>query len=470
MSASALRQADSRQTAERPVRLAAAPSTPEPGHDAPLSQSASTVESKPSPLVLHVLSGLQKGAQARMRHQRLLVGNLHAECDVVLEIGSPLPHTCLVRASRDGWTVLPITGDLWHGSSLLTSNEAHPIASGDVLTLGDVAFCIADPRKTDLSQVKAPATLPARASAARQVPAPATSLSKAGSTGNSSSGGGAFPWRGVTLLLLAAAAASVAAYVASAPSTSATAPTTRGDALEAARAALSTRPWAAELRAQADPIHPRRIVLTGYLPQREQLQALEADWRARGLEVEHRWVAVNELSVDLAQRLSLPADQLRYEGRGSFAADTTSHQVPALDRAIRRVLQDSPAVNGLRLRLTDKPPVDRAGMPSPVTVNFQRAPEQPGGIAVTGLEFLQPPPKLQRYVVRELRLGRLPSVVLDNGARYFEGSVLPGGATLTQVTAQQIRVQAGAETLSLPMEAGVQVAGQAPARSAGPGR
>ena len=62
------------------------------------------------------------------------------------------------------------------------------------------------------------------------------------------------------------------------------------------------------------------------------------------------------------------------------------------------------------------------------------------------MEQLQPVQQLQHYEVREIRLGALPSVVLDNGTRYFEGSDLPGGALLLDIQPSHLLVQVGQDT------------------------
>lgn len=487
-------QAADRGEADKRSGLAAATSQP-------AATSGSTQRRSQSHLVLRVLTGLQQGAEARMKHQRLLVGNLQSECDVVLDVGRAQPHTCLIRASADGWSVLATAGDLWRGQTWLAPHEAHAISSGDVLTLGEVSFCIADTRIVDWSQVEAPATAPAlpstlRATSAAGVavvagnrsqarPAPVSgrpvqqlvpqwnaSLERCkqalgfakGTQMTSSSPPRPIAFNRILMGLILAigiALAGLAAYLTQQASQQPVTAMAARDVTAAARALLATLPWASELTVQPDAFNPRRVLLGGYLPERRQITELEAALRQSGLEPEHRWVAVNELSLDLSQRLSLSADELRYAGRGGFAIDAVSNQMEALDRAIRRILQDSPAVNAVSVHFSDKLSTEATALPSPPTIRYQRAQDQPGGVTVTGLEALRPAQKLQRYVVRELRLGALPSVVLDNGARYFEGSSLPGGATLVQISAQQILVQAGAESQSFSIDAGVQVAGKA---------
>lgn len=449
----------------RSVRLAASTGTPENSPRTEVHGEAKASASSSSPLVLRVLSGSQAGAQARMRHTRLLVGNLQAECDVVLDIPTREPHSCLVRASRDGWTVLSISGELWLGQERVMAHEARPLASGDVLHLGGVAFCIADTRTIDWSQVAIPSLpLPLAATPQDQTAEPKShAMRESKKQSRTATVGQRDQTRptGLALLLLGAvAAAGVASMSQQALHPDEKPAVAPQDPSARARAILASAAPASELTAQADSIHPQRVLLGGYLPQRQDIDPIEAALRKEGLQPEHRWVAVNEIRLDLAQRLNLPIDRLHYSSQGQFAADVPGNQVPVLDRAIRRVLQDSAAINGITLQLKDEP-VSQAAAQEPRTVTYQRAKDQPGGVAVQGLELLQPAPKLQRYVVRELRLGSLPSAVLDNGARYFEGSVLPGGATLVRITPQALQVQAGADNLTVPIEANVQVAGRA---------
>ena len=472
----------------------------------------STPSRRHSPLALRVLTGVQHGAQARMRHHRLLVGNLESECDVLLDVGRPQPHACLVRASKDGWTVLSIAGDLWVGEAWLALQQTREIFSGDVLTLGEVSFCVADTTTVDWTRVRVPAQRQASGAGV---------TGRAASRGEpavlSASGprlgrwreqfkfikftrGGAFVKEPGTSSAAASRAASkqqakgrafiggllsvglmlgvVGIYLVSTASLSPASARKSQNVREATRAVLAGLPWAGELTAETDPFRARRVLVGGYLPERQRLAALDAVLRQQDIEPEHHWTAVDELTLDLSRRLGLPdapaapvPAPLRYSGQGRFVVMDTSSNMQKVDRLIRRVLQDMPAVRAIDLELSDQTNAEASERISggshtagPVVIHYARTDGAPGNVSVTGLEQLQPVQKLQRYEVRELRLGRLPSVVLEDGARYFEGSNLPGGALLVQVQPSHLLVQAGNETRSVDIDAKVQVAAKSSAR------
>jgi len=465
------------------------------------------------PLVLRVLSGVQQGAQAGMRHHRLLVGNLESECDVVLDVGRPDKHACLVRASKDGWTVLCVAGDLWVGQAWVAPQQTCALASGDVLTLGEVSFCIADAATIDWSQVCVPEQKEPSRAAGKSMPAERQALRSGSKSGGSSDAkssswlelikqrfGSAKRIRGAdvahagtspkrtsggwrvfigALSVAAVMLAGLGAYLFSVSSRAPSQAVAESNAFESARAVLAGLPWANELTLQPDPHRASRVLLGGYLPKREKVAALDAALRRHGIESEHRWTAIDELSTDLSRRLALPdaepaSHQLRYSGQGRFALSDARSRFDVLDPLLRRALQDMPAVRAIELRLADLPTERAGGQASekdagegaPIVVRYARAEGGPGGLLVTGLERLQPVQKLQHYEVHELRPGELPSIVLDNGARYFEGSELPGGALLLGIHPSHLVVQIGTETRRIKLEETLSgVAAQPAARS-----
>jgi hypothetical protein len=435
-----------------------------------------------SPLVLRVLSGMQKGAQVRMRQSRLLVGNLQSECDAVLDVGRAEQHACLVRASKDGWTVLSIAGDLWVGETWVAPQQTQEIFSGDVLTLGEVSFCIADTTTIDWDDVELPAhrqvaraASPARPTKpARPVPllqrwfqrAPdeASALPPSQRPRRARTG----PRLLVALLMLSGLAVGGAGvYLVATTTPVASAPTgVPPNMVAKAQAALARLPGASELTVHADPHNPRRVFLDGYLPERQQTAALDAALRPQGIEADHRWTAIDEFKLDLARRLELSNGQqnglskLSYASQGRFVVVESSARMERLDTLIRRVLQDVPAVLAIDLRLSDQTR-DKLSMEegadagSPIVIRYARASDAPGGVAVSGMDQLLPVQKLQRYDVREVRQGNLPSIVLDNGARYFEGSSLPGGAQLVRIQPGRLTVQMGTETRQIDLDTGL---------------
>ena len=426
-----------------------------------------------SPLVLRVLTGKQQGAQAPMRQQRLLVGNLEEECDVVLALDRCDRHACLIRASQDGWTVMNVTGDLWVGDTPVPPQQTHGIASGVVMTLAGVCFCVADTRSVDWPAVRASLTPPMPSPQASFTARPAanrpdtTALHtktqqgwlqkqlgehfprKVSSVSAPSLWAMRLGWGAVAALISLALALLVLSGSGTWPRLSST-PTAQQQeqALAQALSTLKQHPWAQELTAQIDPQNVRRVLLGGYLPQRTFQAPLESTLQGQGLKMEHRWVAVDELKKVIANRLSPatpgapvvpnapPTALPNYAGQGRFVLSTASADVPALDAAIRKLLQDTPAVQAVDLQLTDLA----------AAVHYQRDNTARQGVAVTGLDALVQPPPAPQWVVQEVRLGRLPSVVMDDGARYFEGSTLPSGALLYRIEPTQLTLQRSGKT------------------------
>jgi len=127
-----------------------------------VNQNASTQVAAEAPgprPILRVLSGLNAGAQCDLHEDRVLVGNIEGECDIVLDVTRPERHACLVRASSDGWTVLAIAGDLWVEREYVPPQHTCPIAPGLVITIGRVSFGVGHAELVDWNSLAPPADL-----------------------------------------------------------------------------------------------------------------------------------------------------------------------------------------------------------------------------------------------------------------------------------------------------------------------
>lgn len=422
-------------------------------------------------LVLRVLSGPQQGAQARMRAERMLVGNLEAECDVVLDVGRAQRHACLLRASADGWSVLAIAGDLWVGETPLAAQQSVELTSGQVLTLGEVAFCLADVTTVEWASLVVPSALQ-HAKSSQVAGARVTLAHSTDHIGHRPAHGGRSgikasetrPWRvaksatavaaGLVLLALVAGAVLRAApNLLAAPAVA----STQHDRVTAARAVLAGFPWAVDVTVQADPDQPRRVLLGGYLPERSQATMLDAALRQQGIVAQQQWVLVEALSRDLSRRLDLkPENALTYTQTGRFTLLSSHASFEKLDGQLRAVLQETATLQAIDLQLNDLPnPPEPGG--APLTLHYARSPLARGGVLVRGLEALRAE---TRYVVREVRHGSLPSVVLDDGARYFVGSSLPGNGVLSEIGARHVVVQTAGQPRRVEIDTSVQVAGR----------
>jgi Inner membrane component of T3SS, periplasmic domain len=70
-------------------------------------------------------------------------------------------------------------------------------------------------------------------------------------------------------------------------------------------------------------------------------------------------------------------------------------------------------------------------------VKYARSPEHPSDVAVTNLDSAL---GRKPFTVRELRMGELPSVVLDDGMRYFTGAKLPDGSSVKSIAEDRMVV------------------------------
>ncbi len=406
---------------------------------APESRS-STPAGKPR-RVLRMLSGPHTGAESELTSDRLLIGNLESECDVVIDVSRPERHICLVRASADGWTVLSIAGNLWVGEDHLEPQQTRDIDSGLVLTLGRVAFCIADASQIDWSAVKPPANLVIPEPTG---PVPIVVLPVSGEA----------KLRKWHAAKLAAGIGISALTIASAGAYLTTALNIRVPGVEEAAAKLkndqtlvAALPFGKELLLQPDPGTPNHMQVGGYLPRREQAKLLEKALRDAGIDAETRFAAVDEMTGDLARRFNgtKPAN-VHYGDLGRFNIDSRSELLDIHDREARQTLQEMHAVTAVGLSVEDV--LDSAG--KPIVVRYERSTDHPGDILVSDLDVIR---QRQRYVIKEIRLGAMPSIVLENGMRLFEGAAMPDGSVLRRIGASELVVAQGRGERVIPLPA-----------------
>ncbi|MEY3272396.1 MAG: Inner rane component of cytoplasmic domain [Pseudomonadota bacterium] len=405
---------------------------------------SATTEASEARRVLRVLSGLNAGAQCELREDRVLVGNIEGECDVVLDVTRPERHACLVRASSDGWTVLAIAGDLWVEREYVPPQHTCPIAPGLVITIGRVSFGVGHPDLVDWNSLAPPANLE-RPTAEGTLPQAALPAAPPPVTQR---------WRAVRLaagLGLGALVLSAAAtYVSQAMTYSTPSAGEVEAALQADKAQVAALPWAREVKVNAHPEKPGRVLVEGYVPNQEQLADLAHRLRALGENprAELRLVAVDTLSVDLLRRFELKesAQKLRYTEQGHFTLAAAQEEMPQRDRQARTVLQELPAVQSMSVQVEQA--LDPEG--KPLVVRYSRSADRPGDLEVSNLDAAL---GLRRYVVTEMRLGPLPSIVLDQGGRFFPGARLPDGSILRAVHPDRLVVspmQGGEQIVALP--------------------
>ena len=410
------------------------------------SPRAAALASDPSDAqrILRVLSGLNAGAQCDLHEDRVLVGNIEGECDVVLDVTRPERHACLVRAAADGWTVLAIAGDLWVERQYVEPQQTCPIAPGLVITLGRVSFGIGHPDRVDWNAMAPHMDL--------ERPTPDGPMPQA--TLPAAPPPVAQRWRAVRLatglglgaLVLSAAAAYVTQTLAHSTPSAAEAQ----EALKADKVQVAALPWAREVTVNLHPENQGRVLLEGYVQKQAQLAELSSRLRAVGAHprAELRLAAVDTLSADLLRRFEIKdsPQKLRYVDQGNFSIATAQDEFPQRDRQARIVMQEMPHVRSLALQ------VDQALDPQgkPLVVRYARVDDRPGDLKIENLDSAL---GLRRFVVVEMRLGVLPSVVLDGGGRYFNGAKLPDGSTLMDISVGRLVVappHGGEQIMLLP--------------------
>ncbi|MCY7314628.1 MAG: hypothetical protein LH480_03150 [Rubrivivax sp.] len=371
--------------------------------------------------LLHVLSGLHTGVQSHLRGERVLVGNLERECDVVLDTGYADPHACLVRTSDDSWTVLAVAGDLWVGETHVALQQTHNLTPGAVITLGRVAFGVSRDPAFDWSTVKPPFNL-LRPEADGLMPAVALLPSRADARRK---------WHtlklaagiGISCMVMASAGAYITLLLKDDKPNAEAAERK----LQADKQMIAALPFGKEVSLTPFPEAPGKVLVQGYVASKAQIAELAAALKKAETDAELRLVPVDDLAREVGRHLEqVPPDKLRYDTKGRFTATVSSDDVRRHDKQARAALQEVPALAGLDLALSDMQGADGA----PVVVKYLRSSDRPGDLLVNNLDVAL---GRNTYIVRELRMGELPSVVLDDGIRYFHGGTLPDGSVIKDI-------------------------------------
>jgi hypothetical protein len=298
-----------------------------------------------------------------------------------------------------------------------------------------VALCLADPDAIDWAQVRVPREL--------AIPEGAGAVPHTPVLPNRS----ALRRRWQALKLVAGLGTgglvlvSAAAYLSQAWMVRDIGPQAEAAHLQADRALVGSLPFTQEVSVIPHPEHPRKRLVQGYVPERQQLALLDSTLQRTGTSAELRVHAVDALGDELGRRFDgMPRQQVRYEQKGRYELETALERLPLHDRQARVTLQEMPAVNGLALKTVDVQGPDG----QPVVVRYERSAERPGDLVVSHLDDA-----LGRRAVKvlEVRLGELPSVVLEDGMRYFVDARLPDGSTIASIDEQRLvlRSPAGAE-------------------------
>jgi Inner membrane component of T3SS, cytoplasmic domain/Inner membrane component of T3SS, periplasmic domain len=377
---------------------------------------------------LRVLTGLHTGAESVLHAERVLVGNMEGECDITLNVGYTEPHACLVRVSDDSWTVLSIAGDLWVNDNHVVLQKTHDLLPGDVLTLGRVGFAIADSESFDWTLIKPPFSLikPDPTGPMPTVGLLPTVHDKRRKWHAIKLAAGV----GISSLVMASAGAYVAQVLNNKPPTAEAAE----KKLQSDKQMIAALPSGKEVSLAPFPEAPGRVLVQGYVAKRSQIAELASALKKSETDAEIRLVPVDDLSRELVRRFDhITADRVRYDAQGRFVVTTRSEDVLLHDKQARVLLQEVPTVAGVDLSMSDLQTAD--GLP--VVVKYARSVDRPSDVAVTNLDSAL---GRKPFTVRELRMGELPSVVLDDGMRYFAGAKLPDGSSVKSIAEDRMIV------------------------------
>jgi hypothetical protein len=370
---------------------------------------------------LRVLSGMHTGAESMLQAERVLVGNLDDECDIMLNVGLTEPHACLLRMSADGWTVLAIAGNLWVDDTHVDLQKKLAFKAGAVLTLGRVGFAVSDSDPFDWSKVKPPFNL-VRPDPSGPLPAIAL-VPSAQDTRRKWHAIRLAAGVGISCLVMASAAAYVTQVLNKRTPTAESAT----KKLEYDKQMIAALPSGKEVSLVPYPESPGKVIVQGYVASKAEIEELTAALTKAETKADIRVTPVDDLSKTLTRRFSnLTADSVRYEENGRFVVTSKSEDVPTHDKQARMALQEVPNVAGLELSVSDM----QTGDGKPVVVKYTRGTERPSDVTVTNLDAAL---GRKPFTVREVRGGDLPSVVLEDGMRYFAGGKVPNGSTIKSI-------------------------------------
>jgi type III secretion system YscD/HrpQ family protein len=370
---------------------------------------------------LRVLSGMHTGAESTLQAERVLVGNLEDECDIMLNVGLTEPHACLLRMSADGWTVLSIAGNLWVDETHVELQKKSVLRAGSVLTLGRVGFAISDSDAFDWSKVKPPFNL-VRPDPSGPLPAIALAPSAQDTRRK---------WHairlaagiGVSCLVMASAAAYVTQILNKrAPSAEAA-----GKKLEYDKQMIAALPSGKEVSLVPYPESPGKVIVQGYVASKAEAGELAEALKKAETNADIRVTPVDDLSKALKRRFTNVGEEgIRYDENGRFVVTSKGEDVPVHDKQARMALQEVPSVTGLDLSVSDMQTSDGA----PVVVKYARRVDRPSDVTVTNLDAAL---GRKPFTVLEMRGGDLPSVVLEDRMRYFVGGKVPNGSTIKSI-------------------------------------
>jgi hypothetical protein len=398
---------------------------------------------------LRVLNGPHTGVRCPLHQERVLVGNLRDECDIVLDVKAAGQHACLLRVSPDGWSVLPVTGDLWLQGRAIAPHTRTALQAFDVLTLGRLSFALGPEDAPAWEAVQPPQTLETgqagQAAPRLALPASPPALKR--------------QWRAAELslglmlaaLVLVLAFNHIRAVQLREHATPHTAVRLQGEW----QASVQQLGLPYPLEIEPNPLRPGAAAVRGYVQTRAQREALGKALQTAVGPPELRVHVLDELLAALAERLALPPESLSHQGQGVVRAQVAPGWLqPGRERLITSIILESPGLNGLDLHETPSGLAAAnstgtgtgTGTGTAPSHRYRRGPQ--GSVQADHRHPeppspVQPPPAAPAPPIKALsvRLGPRPSVLLDNGQRYFEGATLPDGRVLERITERQLVLQ-----------------------------
>lgn len=292
---------------------------------------------------LRILSGLHRGAEVPIgREQRCVIGS-SAECSIVLFDAQVAPKHCVVQSDAFGLSCRALDAAVTIGDREIAAGEVAKLADFTLVRCGQAAFSVGS-EAGDWS-------IPERALQAPR----ARSLHAVRSLRQIN------PYALFATVLLGITCVIGLAYAALSDRTY----ELTADRVEAARAWLKKiAPADSELAIGADTLPGQQLLLTGYVRNEPQLQALLAASRRSSFAPRVEVYSIDEMTAAM-ERLSrlaqLPCEP-RYQGAGQFScADAVSSD--AVAAKLRMVARDVPGLRGLQISVLSPPVV--AAAPSP---------------------------------------------------------------------------------------------------------
>ncbi len=348
---------------------------------------------------LRILSGVHRGADLALNDQeRCLVGSA-PQCSVVLFDSQVAPRHCLVQIDDFGLTCRALDAPMTVGERKIAAGEVASLGDFVPVRCGEAAFAVG-PQNGDWTIAE------------RALQPPKAKLQAVRSLRQLN------PYALFAMVLLGILGVIGLAYATlSEPTFELTA-----NRIEEARAWLKrVAPSGSELAIGASTTSREELLLTGYVPTRQQADGLLSASRASGFAPRLEIYSVEEMleSVQRMSRLAQVECEPQYQGSGQFAC-ATAVSSEAIAGKLRVLAHDVPGLRALQVSVVPPPPAAVAAAP------------------VATLPAEQPARLTQKFSVLMFRNKRY--LIGPWGERYTEGEQFDG-FTINRIALDKIQFE-----------------------------